>query len=185
MGMESVSRSLEFTNRDHIKPYRAFDQIAKSFWFLVKLEIYLEINIADPDHPLQPAATYDSVSHMWEYMWSKMKQTRESHPWACPNPRLRELDVVAGSFRPLYPMHQITWEQSQQQRFRASALEREELRGLASVTCLEVEALKKGVEEGDLDYAIRRATYGPSNDPEPDYEAIGMRIAASAPTPGD
>lgn len=114
-----------------------------------------------------------------------MKQAREGHPWACPNPRLRELNVVAGSFRPPVPTANITWEQSQQQRFRASAREGEIKLGLADVMCLEVEALKKGVEEGDLDYAIRRATYGPSNDPEPDYEAIAMRIAASAPTPGD
>ena len=78
----------------------------------------------------------------------------------------------------------ITWEQSQQQRFRARVREGEEWRGLAHVTCLEVEALMKGVEDGDLDFAARRAAYGPSNDPEPDYMSIGLEIAASSPTPG-
>ena len=81
-----------------VKPYLTFDHITKSFWFLVKLEFYLEIDIADPDHPLQPAATYASVSHIWDYVWSNMKQVREAHRGVCPAPRLRELDVVAGSF---------------------------------------------------------------------------------------
>lgn len=167
------------------KPYVTFDRIIKSFWFLVKLEFYLEINIADPDHPLQPAATYASVSYIWDYVWSNMKQVRGTHRWVCPDPRLRELNVVAGSFRPRSPTERITWEQSQRQRFRARAREGEEWRGLAHITCLEVEALMKGIEDGDLDFAVRRATYGPSNDPEPDYMSLALRIAASFPTPGD
>jgi len=48
----------------YVKPYLTFDHITKPFWFLVKLEFYLEINIADPNHPLQPAAAYASVSHI-------------------------------------------------------------------------------------------------------------------------
>lgn len=168
-----------------IKPYRTFDRITKSLWFLVKLEFYLEINIADPDHPLRPAATYASVSHIWDYMWTNMKQAREDHRWVCPDPRLRELNVVAGSFRPYSPTEMITWEQSQQQKFRARACEGEERRGLAHVTCLEVEALRKGIDDGDLDSAARRAAYGPSNDPLPDYMALILKIAASSPTPGD
>lgn len=167
------------------KPYSTFDYIAKSFCYLVKLEFYSEINVADPDHPLQPAATYASVSHIWDYVWSNMKQVREAHRWVCPDPRLRELNVVAGSFRPYPPPETITWEQSQQQRFRARAREGEERRGLAHVTCLEVEALTKGIEYGDLDFAARRATYGPSNDPEPDYMSLMLKIAAASPTPGD
>jgi hypothetical protein len=149
----------------------------------------LEINIADPDHPLQPAATYASVSHIWDYVWSHMKQVRGAHSWICPDPRLRELDVVAGSFRPYIPRGPRLWEYSQQQRFRATAREGEEWRGLAHVTCLEVEDLKKGIGcrafYGDLGYAVRRATYGPSNDPEPDHWSLVMNIAASSPTPGD
>lgn len=186
MGMFKLSQSLlHLLIATRIKPYHTFDQIAESFWFLIKLELYLEIGIMDPNHPLQPAATYASVSYLWDYIWVKMKQRRETHPWACPTPRLREMIVVAGSFRSNPPTEPLTWEQTQQQRFRASAHGGEEKRGLADVTCLEVEALMKGIEEGDLEYAIRRATYGASNDPKPDYEAIAMRIAASAPTPGD
>lgn len=168
-----------------IKPYLTFDRIIKSFWFLVKLEFYLEINISDPDHPLQPAATYASVSHIWNYMWSNMKQVRGVHRWACPNPRLRELTVVAGLFRPYLPTGKITWEQSQRERFRARAREGEQWRGLAIVTCLEVETLRNGNEDGDLDFATRRAAYGPSNDPEPDYMSVLSRLMACSPTPGD
>ena len=43
----------------------------------------------------------------------------------------------------------------------------------------------KGFEDGDLDYAARRAAYGPSNDPEPDYMSIALRTAASSPMPRD
>ena len=172
-----------------IKPYPTFDRIIKSFWFLVKLEFYLEINIADPDHPLQPAATYASVSHIWDYVWSNMKQVRGAHRWVCPDPRLRELDVVAGSFRQGRQKRPHLWEHSQQQRFRATAREGKECRGLAHVTCLEVEDLKKGIgryiRNGDLENAVRRATYGPSNDPEPDYWSLTWKIAASSPSPGD
>ena len=60
----------------------------------------------------------------------------------------------------------------------------EGLRGLLQITCLEVEALKKGVEDGDIDLASHRATYGPSNDPEPDYNHIELREAMAFPTPG-
>lgn len=169
----------------YFKPYPTFDSIIRSFWYLVKLEFYLEINIADPDHPLQPAATYTSVAHIWDYVWSNMMRVREAHHWACAHPRLRELDVFAGSFRPYPPMESITWEQRQRQRFRAKARKGEERRGLAHVTCLEVEALRNGTEDGDLASAAHRAVYGPNNQPEPDYIRLGMILAASSPTPGD
>lgn len=168
-----------------IKPYLTFDHIAKLFWSLVQLEFYLEINIADPEHPLQPAATYASVSHIWNYVWSKMKQVRETHSRVCPDPRLRELNVVAGSFRSYPSTEPIIWEEIQQQRFRARPREGEARRGRAHVTCLEVEALRNGTDHGDLDFATRRAAYGPSNDPEPDYMSHILKMAASAPFPGD
>lgn len=168
-----------------MKPYLTFDRIIKSFWFLVKLELYLEINIADPEHPLQPAATYASVSHIWEYVWSNMKQVRGARRWVCPDPRLRELNVVAGSFRPYSPSRGWIWEEIQQQRYRARACDGGERRGHAHVTCLEVEAMLKEVEDGDLNFAVRRATYGPSNGLEPDYMSLGVKLAYSSPMPGD
>ncbi len=118
-------------------------------------------------------------------MWSKVKQVREAHRWVCPDPRLRGLNVVAGPFRPYPPTEAITWEQSQPQRFRARAREGGERRGLAHVTCLEVEALMKGTEDGDLNFAARRAAYGPSSDPEPDYMSLMSKMTASFPTLGD
>lgn len=80
--------------------------------------------------------------------------------------------MIAGSFRPYPPTETITWEESQRQRFRARAREGEERRGIAHVACLEVEALLKGIEDGDPDLAARRATYGPSNDLVPDYTLL-------------
>lgn len=115
-------------------------------------------------------------------MCSKMKQIRKAHRWVCPDPRLRELNVVAGSFRHP-PTGPITWELTQQQRFRARAREGGEQRGIADVTCLEVEALTKRLEDGDLALAARRAANGPSNDPEPYYMLFISWMAESSPFP--
>jgi len=43
----------------------------------------------------------------------------------------------------------------------------------------------KGTEDGDLNFAARRAAYGPSSDPEPDYMSLMSKMTASFPTLGD
>ncbi|KAL6718584.1 hypothetical protein ACLMJK_004676 [Lecanora helva] len=168
-------------------PYPAFEQISQSCWFLVKLQLYLEIGIADPEHPLQPAATYTTVSHIWDFIWSTMRRTRETHHHVLSQPRLRELQVNAGSFRP--DSGQTDWEQTQQQKFRVTACVGEQSCGSPKVISLGAEAKQRGKdyanEYGDPRTAAQRAIHGPSNYPEPDYFGLAMRVAQSLPFPED
>ncbi len=157
-------------------------------WFLIKLELNLEINVADPDHPLQPAATNTSVTHLWNYIWTKTKESRQGRPFVCLKPRLRQLDVNAGSFRPLQASGSYTWEETQQQRFQARLSERadEAERGLAKIICLEVEdLLHSSRDRTSITNAILKARRGPSNEPKPDYYSLSFDRAVSFPTPGD
>ena len=116
-----------------------------------------------------------------------MKRAREAHLWVLPDPRLKELQVNVGSFRP--NSGRITWEQTQQQIFRATACDGGHREGSAYVVSLGVEALMNGdnlaLQYGDPVSAARRATHGPSNDPEPDYVTFAIRVAEASPFPGD
>jgi len=162
--------------------------LAQSLWFLIKLELNLEINIAVPDRPLQPAATMTSVTHLWNYIWCKTKKSRQDRPYVCLKPRLRQLDVNAGSFRPLQPSGYYTWEETQQQRFQARLLERDDEaeHGLAKIVCLEVEDLLNSSRGGEsITTAILKARRGPSNEPKPDYYSLSFDRATSLPFPGD
>ena len=81
------------------------------------------------------------------------------------------------------------WEQTQQQVFRVTAREEEYGQTSSHVVSLGVEALKKGnhhaIEYGDPDSRERRAAYGPSNNPEPDYYTLGSRLMETGPFPDD
>jgi len=169
------------------KPYPVLDCLAKYMCFLVELELNLEINIADPDNTLQPPATLASVSHLWDYVWSRMQHATKERSLVCQRPRLRQLNVNAGSFRPPSP---YDWEQSQQQRFQANISKNHDgaRKGLAKTVCLEIEEMRchdYGANALNIESALLRATRGPSNDPEPDYYNLSLRRAIWLPFPED
>lgn len=128
-----------------------------------------------------------SVTHLWNDLWARMKKSRQDRPWVCAKPRLRQLDVNAGSFRPLQSSGYYTWEESQQQRFQARLSERDDEaeHGFAKIICLEVEDLRHSfADETSIKNAIIRARHGPGNDPKPDYFLLAMERAAFLATPG-
>ena len=166
-------------------------ELAKSFWFLLDLEVYLELNIADHDNPLQPAATFSSVLHLWTYVWQTMTDARNVITDICPRPRLKRFKVNAGSFRPIPQKKEHWWELSQQQQFEATICETSEdlLQEVPKIICIEVENVR-GLRQSQrvqrlLEKVTQRAQFGPGNLSE--EEEIGLRteFAGSLPLPDD
>ena len=112
------------------------------------------MNIADPSTPLRPAATLSSVSNLWEHLWKMISIQRVSQSHRISDPRLRSLVVNVGSFRHISDNSLIEnrglgtswvdWEKREQQKFEIRLSERddESRRGIATVKCVELEALR-------------------------------------------
>ena len=58
--------------------FEILSTIAHSFPFLLHLELNLEIDVANPQQPLRPAATLPSVFDIWSHVFNEIKATRLS-----------------------------------------------------------------------------------------------------------
>ena len=177
------------------QPYDTFNQISRSLWHLRELELNLEIGIGDPAHLLKPAATLSSVNHIWQYIWTAMAVASSESPSKNPaSQRLRVFNVTAGSFRaeeyPLDLSSDFMWEVSQQQRFSAilSGNADEAKRGVAKITCVELEALLNGTPS-DNAYSTNekttreRAENGPQYNPAVYNHEFFLEMDSRAPVP--
>ena len=84
----------------------------------------------------------EGADQMWTYLWQQIKSSRQRKLHNIDIPRLRSFDVVGGSYRPVSEISQ--WEAAAQQRLQVNISERDDeaRRGIASVKCTELEALK-------------------------------------------
>ncbi|KAL9001734.1 MAG: hypothetical protein Q9188_005300 [Gyalolechia gomerana] len=126
-------------------PLDALLRIAESLWFIVKLELNLELHIPG-EGPSRPVATLQSVLHIWHFIWRKIENVRKARNHVICRPRLRTLRVLEGSYRQVWdvPRAIMRQERSEQAIFEARLSERDDLAewGYADVTCLGLEALR-------------------------------------------
>lgn len=116
--------------------------IADDVWFLVHLELNILIENPQYYHPTSAKATLDSVPEVWKYLWEEIKKARARKSHLIITPRLRSLDLIAGSRKQILEARIDHW-QVDQQRFTFDLSDRDdEARlGVATVNCTEVEAL--------------------------------------------
>ena len=122
------------------------------------MELGLEINTANPQRPLKPAATLQSALDIWNYVFEGMRNSRAHQPNLAPHPRLRSLDVNVGSFKASQnSIHTWSWEAHEQQRFKVERSERDDEveYGVANVTCIEVDDLNARLGTGPVRIRIQ------------------------------
>ncbi|KAL8827525.1 MAG: hypothetical protein Q9170_006983 [Blastenia crenularia] len=155
-------------------PWEKLTGIAESLWFIVKLELNLELHIPEPSNPL-PVATIHSVHKIWTFLWHKIESFRKAQNHITSRPRLRTLRVFEGSFRQVWdvPEEIMYQERREQAIFEARISECDDLaeRGHADVTCLALEALRNKYGRGPnnehphvnlMRYVTSRAEEGPA-----------------------
>lgn len=123
--------------------------IADELWFLVHLELNIVIENPQHMHPDSPKATLDSVPEIWRYLWQQILSTRVRRGHSIIKPRLKSLDLIAGSKRPVSDPSLQGW-QVDQQRFTFDISERDDKArlGIAKIKCTEVEALLSKLSSG-------------------------------------
>ena len=146
--------------------------IADEFWFLVHLELNILIENPRHNHPTSPKATIDSVPEVWRHLWQHISSSRARRGHSLTKPRLRSLDLIAGS-KDSVSNASLQDRQVNQQRFTFNLSERDdEARlGIANVKCSELEALLsklptsrgfwKPHQEVAVNIATERARKGP------------------------
>ena len=112
--------------------------IADEFWFIVHLELDIEIENPQHDHPTSPKATLDSVPEIWRYLWQEITNSRVRRGHTTTKPRLKSLDLKAGS-KP--PVTEPGLNNQQRFTFDLSIRDDEAALGIAPVKCTELEAL--------------------------------------------
>ena len=148
--------------------------IADEFWLLLHLELNILIENPQHDHPTSPKATLNSVPDVWKYLWQQITNSRVCKGHIISKPRLRSLDLIAGSYRAVLDPNVPVWRRVDQQRFTFDLCERDEKSrlGIANLKCAEEEALLSKLPSGDsirkkhqekviLDAAKERANKGP------------------------
>ena len=117
-------------------------QIAHEFWFLFHLQLDILIENPKHDHPTSPKATLDSVPEVWRYVWQQIHGFRVRGGHSTTTPRLRSLDLIAGSKIPVSISILRMWQIDKQRfTFEISDRDDEARLGIAKVKCTEVEAL--------------------------------------------
>lgn len=151
--------------------YQILERIADMFWFLEHLEVNLEMKIADQGEFTNTRATLEGAGQMWKYLWQQMRCSRVRKSHEVTIPRLRSLDVVGGSYRPMSEI--LLYEAAAQQRFHIDISERDDdlLKGIATVTCVELKALQAKLGSCEpfrnhqqkvlMDAVTKRAEQGP------------------------
>ncbi len=121
------------------------------------LELHLHLR---PQHALygRPLSTIGNVRELWEYLWRKIEQVRQSHDDVLSRPRLRTLRVYESQFvgdEPLpsgAPRSYLRRYLRDVISFEARLSECDHLarRGYADVVCLELEGLYNRYGRGQL-----------------------------------
>lgn len=133
--------------------------IADSFWFIVHLELYLELPFVgsspnSEQSTVRSVANLKSVRDIWAFLWRGIKLARKERQHTDCRPQLRSLKVFEGSFRQVRNIsnEQFKRERGEQAIFEARLSERDDLaeRGHAEVVCLELEGLQEKYGKGPL-----------------------------------
>ena len=171
-----LAKSSERVSDKYLWTYPPPEDIADAFWFLEHLEVNLEIGLADETH-FNKIATFEGAKYVWRYVWEQIRRSRIQKSHEITTPRLRSIDVVGGSYRPLFEISQK--EAGAQQRFHIRLSERDDeaKSGIAKITCVELEALQtklgsKVFFRNDhqrmlMDFVVKRANNGPCSEPVP------------------
>lgn len=168
--LRSLGLDLECNGQEW--PHTMLQYIADDFWFLAHLELNILITNPQHDHPASPKATLNSVPETWRYLWQEIVKSRVRRSHLITTPRLRSLDLIAGSRRPVSDSSVIRWEVDQQRfTFDISDRDDEARLGIANVKCTELEALRSKLssagplwnhqQELIMNIAAERARKGP------------------------
>lgn len=127
------------------KNCRQLQHIADEFWFIDHLELNVEVDLACDGSGSHFRTTTNNAHKIWNYIWHEIRESRLEKKHDSIRPRLRSLDLVAGS----YPQRTL-WETCARQKFMVELSERDDeaRRGIATVKCLEVEAVKMTLGHG-------------------------------------
>ncbi len=136
------------------KPYQTLNHLASHLWFLGPLDVNLDLKIFGPHRNRGPKPTLEIAEHLWIYIRRQIRRSRLQRQHSRTEPRLLTLDVTAGPFRPLclgghYTVH-FRDEDVEQQRYRVDISEHEQKAGKdeASITCVELEAVRSKLGSG-------------------------------------
>ena len=164
------------------------------------------MNIADPRSPLRPAATLSSVPEIWNSLWNRIRNSPQSQCLIDINPRLRAVDVNVGSVRHVSHLSLednssgpswADWEKREQQKFEIRLSERDDeaKAGIATVKCVELEALRARLGHGiplnhyqevQLEVVTDRALNGPASERRPSFVMDPEMVRpTNLPFPGD
>lgn len=178
LDLECPYRPTLLTSEKIPREYQMLDQVADNFWFLEHLEVNVEIDIADQGQFTYARATMVGAGQLWNYLWQQIRSSRVRKWHKISLPRLRSLDVVGGSYRPVSDMGSFLdrsshWEAAAQQRFHINLSERDDkaMKGIATVTCVELRALQAKLGSREpfrnrqqkvlMDAVTKRARTGP------------------------
>ncbi|KAL8815693.1 MAG: hypothetical protein Q9223_005199 [Gallowayella weberi] len=115
--------------------------IAESLWFIVHLELNVELLLPAGTKPGQPELTLDSVREIWNFLWADIMRVRKERNHMISRPRLQTLTIRScnASKDPV--------------DFEARLSERDDLaiKGHAEVVCLQLEGLEEKYGNGPLE----------------------------------
>lgn len=107
--------------------------LADRFWAIEHLDINIEIVKAESGPLAQSKATIEGAVQLWNYLWLQMSYSWRENTGGNNIPRLRSLDIVSQGLSAVPLL-----------RFEVDISERDDeaRAGVASVKCVELEALK-------------------------------------------
>ncbi|KAL8935624.1 MAG: hypothetical protein Q9216_005335 [Gyalolechia sp. 2 TL-2023] len=172
--IHSASSIDYITKINTLQPWSTLSRIAESLWFIVELELNLELHIPEAG-PTHPVATLQSVFQIWHFIWRKIENVRRALNHITCRPRLQTLRISEGSYRQEWdiPRAMMRQERGEQAIFEARLSERDDLAeyGYAVVTCLSLEALRNKygrepqedqAKAGLMEDVLYRAEHGPA-----------------------
>ncbi|KAL8857380.1 MAG: hypothetical protein Q9178_006007 [Gyalolechia marmorata] len=121
-------------------PWMLFSSIAESLWFIVHLELNVELLATKRGiQPVQVILT--SVQEIWNFLWTNIARVRKNNSHIISQPRLRTLKISTRD------------PSGDTMHFAARLSERDDLaaKGHADVVCLELEGLEEKYGHGPLE----------------------------------
>ncbi|KAI4228816.1 MAG: hypothetical protein L6R36_001318 [Xanthoria steineri] len=161
-------------------PWETFTTIAESLWYIVHLELDLEMPSSvrpTSNQPVSPTKlTLSTVREIWNFFWNRISRARHELNHLVSRPRLRTLKLTPS-----------TRDYVDQVSFEARLSERDDLaaNGQADIVCLELEGLYEKYGHGKTENEDRerfrrdlvsQAEEGPSNQKQIKMKAVGGSV---------
>lgn len=163
-----------------LQPWEIFTTIAESLWFIVHLELDLEMPPSERPNTNQIISpiklTLSMVRQIWNFFWNKIARTRYELNHPVFRPRLRTLKLTPN-----------TRDNIDQVSFEARLSERGDLaaEGHADIVCLELEGLYEKYGYGETENEdqerfrrdlISQAEEGPSKQKQMKMKVVGGTV---------